>query len=421
MKKLLLLISALLLLSFASSTVKSQIPIEVKMPDVSKIDAFIQGYVDKGMIPGGTFYAAHKGEVIYHKSFGNKYPETEYANSDIYRIASMTKAITTVAIMQLYEQGKLKLDDPVEKYIPAFAETSVLDKLNPVDSSFTTVPRVGSITLRQLLTHTSGIYYGEFEGGDRQAAYSKSGLDNFGLAAPGINTVQMAQLIAKAPLGHQPGAQWTYGLSMDILGAVVEVISEKSLDDYFDQHIFEPIGMQNTAFNLPETKHSRIVPIYTYDETGKLLMDKSDLWMYPALPDEDCHFGGGGLVCTAEDYGMFVQMLLEKGKSKGGQIISRHTAELMTTEQIAHLNMQGKGMAPIPGMSFCLGHALITPVGAGIGPHKPGTYSWGGYFNSKWWVDQEEELVFVGMTNVLPFPYPEFWDKLYPIIYATLD
>ena len=394
---------------------------EENLPDVSPIDAFIQEHVDNGMIPGGTFYIAHKGKVIYHKSVGNKYPGVNYANSDIYRIASMTKAVTTVAIMQLYEQGKLRLDDPVEKYIPAFAETAVLEKLNPVDSSFTTTPRAGSITLRHLLTHTSGIYYGQFEGGDRNAAHIKSGVNNFGLAAPGINTLQMAQLIAKAPLGHQPGSQWTYGLNMEVLGAVIEIISGMSLDDYFKQNIFDPIGMENTAFNLPETKHNRIVPLYTYDETGKLKIDKTDIWMYPALPDEDCHFGGGGLVSTAEDYGVFVQMLLEKGKSKGGQIISRHTSDLMTTEQIAHLNLQGKGMTQLPGISFCLGHALVTPLGAGIGPHKPGTFSWGGYFNSKWWADQEEELVFVGMTNVLPFPYPEFWDKLYPIVYATLD
>lgn len=430
MKKLLYLLPILFLIGCVTAKTTLVTPVEtasstemkpqaVKI-DVSKIDAFIQENVDNGVIPGGTFYAAHKGEVIYHKSFGDKYEGVGYANSDIYRIASMTKAITTVSILQLYEQGKLKLDDPVEKYIPAFAEPRVLDKVNPIDSSFTTVPAGKSITLRHLLTHTSGIYYGQFEGGDKQIAYIKSGIDGFGLAAPGLTTQKVANLIAAAPLAHAPGEKWTYGLSMDVLGAVIEVISDMSLDDYFKKNIFEPIGMNDTGFNLPESKMSQVVPLYTYDENGKLKQDKSDLWYYCALPDEDCHFGGGGLVSSAEDYGKFIQVLLDKGVVGDRQILSRHTAELMATEQIAHLNAQGKGMAPIPGISFALGHSLVTTMGAGIGPHKPGTYSWGGYFNSKWWVDQEEELVFVGMTNVLPFPHGDFWDKLYPIIYASL-
>ncbi|MEE9373426.1 MAG: serine hydrolase domain-containing protein [Saprospiraceae bacterium] len=430
MKKTLYILSLLFLISCSATTVltpptaltqETPMAAKEKMPDVAKIDAFIQSYIDEGKLPGGTFYAAHKGKVIYHKSFGNKYVATAYTNNDIYRIASMTKAITTVAIMQLYEQGRLKLDDPLEKYIPAFAEPVVLQKLNQRDSSFTTTPAGKSITLRHLLTHTSGLYYGLFEGGDRFAAYIKSNIEEFGFAAPGLTTSQMANMVAKAPLAHKPGEQWTYGLNMDILGAVVEVISKVELDEYFQKNIFNPIGMKNTAFNIPKSKHAQIVPLYTYDKTGKLKIDESELWMFPALPDEGCYFGGGGLSSTAKDYGLFVQMLLDNGQSNGGQILSRHTVEFMATEQIAHLNKQGKGMTSIPGISFCLGHALVTSDGGGIGPHKPGTYSWGGYFNSKWWVDKEEELVFVGMTNVLPFPYSEFWDRLYPIIYATIE
>ena len=390
-------------------------------PDLLNVDQYIQEHVNSGKIPGGTFYITHRGNVIYHKSFGEKYPGVNYDNNDIYRIASMTKALTTVAILQLYERGKLKLDDPIEKYIPAFAETAVLDKVNPVDSSYTTIPKSTSITVRHLLTHTSGIYYGQFEGGDRQIAHIKSGIDGFGIAIPKITTMEIANMIARAPLAHQPGTQWTYGLNMDVLGAIVEVISGESLDDYFQTNIIQKVGMTNTGFNLPESKHKEIVPLYTYEENGQLKIDKTDIWMFPAGPDEDGHFGGGGMASTAEDYGKFIQALMNKGVGENGRILSRHTIELMTTDQIGHLTMQGKGMSSVPGLSFCLGHALVTPLGAGYGPHKPGTYSWGGYFNSKWWVDEEEELTFVGMTNVLPFPYPEFWDKLYPIIYATLD
>ena len=428
MKKLLYLIPVFLLMVCATTSLAQPVntapkpaPAVKKMVDVSKVDAFIQEHVDKGIIPGGTFYAAYKGEVIYHKSFGDKVPGMGYTNSDIYRMASMTKAVTSTAILQLYERGKLKLDDPVEKYIPAFANPVVLDKLNPVDSSYTTKPATRSITIRHLLTHTAGIYYGSFATGDLRAAYMKNGIDQFGLAIPGITTLQIANMIAKAPLAHNPGEKWTYGLNMDVLGAVVEVVSGQQLDEYFEENIFKPVGMMNTGFHIGKEKHRNIVPVYTYNEEGKMIIDENELLMYPAGPDEGGYFGGGGLSGTAEDYGMFVQMLLDKGKAKGGQVLSRHTAELMTTDQIGHLNLQGAGMSPIPGMSFCLGSGLVNDMGAGIGPHKPGSYFWGGVFNSKWWVDQEEELVFVGMTNILPFPHDDFWDRLYPVLYAGLD
>jgi len=249
----------------------------------------------------------------------------------------------------------------------------------------------------------------------------KTGTNQFGLAAPGVTTTQIASAIGSTPLAHHPGEKWTYGLNMEVLGAIVEVISGQGLEDYFKEHIFDPIGVNSTSFHIPESLHKNIVPLYTYDESGKLKIDENEQNMYPAAPDGGGYMGGGGMSGTAEDYGLFIQMLLDKGMAKGGKVLSRHTTELMVTDQIPHLNLKGTGMSPIPGVTFCLGHSLVNNYGEGLGPHKPGTYAWGGYFNSKWWVDQEEELIFVGMTNVLPFPYGDFWDKLYPVIYASIE
>ena len=297
-----------------------------------------------------------------------------------------------------------------------------MEEYNEEDDSYTTIPANKSITIRHLLTHTSGIYYGGFQGGVREKVYAKHDLGTFGLSTPGISTRQMADMIAKAPLAHQPGEQWTYGLNMDILGAIVEVISGKDLFAYFSENIFQPLGMEDTYFYLPESKVDQLVPVFTYDENGKLIISDDENFGYPALQDELSHFaGGGGLSCTAEDYGKFIQMLLNKGIANGKRVLARRTVELMTTDQINHLNLQGKGMSKIPGITFCLGHAYVSTAGRGVGPHKPGSFSWSGYFNSKWWVDPEEELVFVGMTNIVSFPHGEFWDKMYPIIYASLD
>ena len=384
---------------------------------IPQLDQFIDDHVEKGIIPGGVFYVAHKGKVIYHRSFGESGDK-----SDIFRIASMTKAITSVAILQLYESGKLRLDDPIEKYIPAFAEPKVLENYDESSDTYTTIPAKKSITIRHLLTHTSGIYYGGFQGGPREKVYAMHDLGNMGLSTPGISTQEMANMIAQAPLAHQPGEQWTYGLNMDVLGAVIEIISNQNLFEYFTENIFQPLGMQDTYFYLPESKVDRLVPVHTYDDEGKLILGDDENHDYPKLQDEPSHFaGGGGLSSTAEDYGKFLQMLLNLGTGNGNKVLARRTVELMATDQINHLKQEGKGISQIPGLAFCLGHAYVTEAGRGVGPHKPGTYSWGGYFNSKWWVDQEEKLVFVGMTNILPFPYEEFWDKMYPIIYASLD
>lgn len=403
------------------STIPDFTKAEMSKDRLALVEEYIEENIAAGIIPGGTFYIARKGEVVLDKAFGKKTETDDFVRGDIFRIASMTKALTTVAILQLYEQGKLKLDDPVHKYLPAFKNMTVLDTFNKVDSTFAVKPAENVITLRHLLTHTSGIYYGLFEEAKYRKVYKYFEIDQLGIYHPEMTTLEMADAIAKAPLKHEPGTQWTYGLSMDVLGAVIEKITKRKLSLIFLTEIFYPLGMHDAHFYLPEAKYDKLAPLFTYDADGKLIHSPDPTVDYPIFLNKGHYAGGGGVSCTARDYGRFLQALLNDGEYNGKRILSKSSIELMRTEQIAHLNKTGNGMSPIPGMSFCLGSALITQEGEMLGPFSAGTYSWGGYFNSKWWVDPKEEILFVGMTNVLPFPHSDFWDKLYAIIYAAVE
>lgn len=389
------------------------------------LDDFIQKYIDENKVPGGVFLVTRKGNIVYNKSFGSRNDNNEaYKLTDIFRIASMTKAVTTVAIMQLYEQGKLGLDEPVQKYIPAFKNQLVLDSFDKTDSSYTTVPVKSPVTIRHLLTHTSGISYGGFNQGKIQIIYNKFNLNEFGLSHPTLSTEEMANQIAKAPLVFQPGEKFMYGLNMDVLGRVIEVISGIGLDEYFRQNIFEPLGMEDTYFYLPESKHSRLVPVYNQTKEGfKLAEEKSEFGglNYPKAQELKNFAGGGGLSSTAIDYARLIQALVNNGNYNGIQLLGRKTIEIMTSDQMVKLNNKGTGFSKNPGETFCLGFSLLTEDARGKNSKSVGTFEWGGYFNTKFFIDPQEELIFVGMTQIVPFYHGDFWNKMYAIIYGAID
>jgi Beta-lactamase class C and other penicillin binding proteins len=391
------------------------------------VDQLIQEYVNKGDIPGGVFFAARDNQVIYNKTFGFKTPDkkTPYKKDDIFRICSMTKAVTTVAIMQLYENGKLGLDDAVKDYIPAFEKTQVLDTFNEKDSSYTTVPIKSPLTIRHLLTHTSGIAYGDFYPGKIQAVYKKNKMLGVGLSHPSWTTEEFINRLAAVPLVFQPGDHFMYGLNMDVLGRIVEVVSGEKLADYFRKHIFEPLGMKDTYFYLPKEKQTRLVPIYSYDANNKLDLLNNDPLVYnpdyPKSNDIGHYAGGGGLSSTSMDYAIFIQALLNNGIYKGERILSRKTIEVMTADQMIALNQQGKGISNKPGDTFCLGFELRTEPGKGINSKSPGTYEWGGYFTTKFFIDPKEDLIFVGMMQIHNFKHGEFWDRLTAILYSSIQ
>jgi len=405
-------------------------PALVGMSDkkLAQIDQFIQDYVNKGYIPGGVFLIARDNQIVYYKNFGFRTTDKKaaYQKDDIFRIASMTKAVTSVAIMQLYEQGKLGLDDPVQNYIPAFKDSKVLDQFNEKDSSYTAVPAKSPITIRQLLTHSSGIVYGAFSQGALRAIYAKKGLMDVGLSHTKMTTEEFINRLAEVPLAFHPGEKYTYGLNMDVLGRVVEVVSESKLSDYFRKNIFEPLGMKNTFFYLPKEKQAKLVPIYLQKEDGTLEMATntggiSSGMDYPLQADNNHYAGGGGLSSTALDYATFIQALLNNGHYNGKRILSRKTVEVMTADQMIMLNQEGKGYSRKPGETFCLGFSLITDQGKGISVKSPGTYEWGGYFNTKFFIDPKEQLIFVGMTQILGARHGELWDRLAAIMYSAIE
>jgi CubicO group peptidase (beta-lactamase class C family) len=405
-------------------------PALVGMSDkkLAQIDQFVQDYVNKGYIPGGVFLIARDNQIVYYKNFGFRTTDKKapYQKDDIFRIASMTKAVTSVAIMQLYEQGKLGLDDPVHNYIPAFKNSNVLDQFNEKDSSYTAVPAKSPITIRQLLTHSSGIVYGAFSKGALRAIYAKKGLMDVGLSHTKMTTEEFINRLAEVPLAFHPGEKYTYGLNMDVLGRVVEVVSGNKLSDYFRKNIFEPLGMKNTFFYLPKEKQAKLVPIYLQKEDGTLEMATntggvSSGMDYPLQADNNHYAGGGGLSSTALDYATFIQALLNNGHYNGKRILSRKTVEVMTADQMIRLNQEGKGFSRKPGETFCLGFSLITDQGKGISVKSPGTFEWGGYFNTKFFIDPKEQLIFVGMTQILGARHGELWDRLAAIMYSAIE
>ncbi len=394
---------------------------------LSLLDDHIQKYIKEGAMPGGVFLIARKGKIVYYKNFGHQSlaKQKAYQKDDIFRLASMTKAVTTISILQLFEKGKLGLDDPIFYYIPAFAKPQVLDTFNEADSSYTAIPAKRPITIRQLLTHTSGIAYGVFNPGKIEAIYEKHNANRFGLSLDNFTTEQMANQIAKVPLAFQPGEQYLYGLNMEILGRIVEVVSGMPLNQYFKKHIFDPLGMNDTRFYLSKEKHHRLVPIYTYDEeTKQIIMAENSFGLdpnYPLKADNNHYAGGGGLSGTALDYAKFVQALCNGGTYNGQRILGRKTIEVMTSDQLMLQNAMGKGFSKLPGVTYGLGFALKTEPGSAWSPKSPGTFEWGGAFNTKFFIDPAEEMVFVGMTQIIPFQRGDFWDRLYAIIYGAVE
>ena len=433
-KKILVLFLAVVLFTACTSNEqKSDILVEatpasagLSPEHLELADSLINVYMKNDWLPGGVFLVARHGKIVYYKNFGYRSVKNEkkYQKDDIFRIASMTKAITTVSVMQLYEQGKLSIDEPVYKYIPAYKNIAVLDQFNPKDSSFTSIPTDRPITVRHLLTHTSGIAYGDFDHGKLHAIYQKLGLLNVGLSHKTWTTEEFIDKLAEVPLAFQPGEKFLYGLNMDILGRIIEVVSGMPLNQYFKQNIFDPIGMTDTYFYLPKEKQERLVPVYSPTDDGMKMKQNDNLVStidYPTWKDIGHYAGGGGLSSTALDYARFIEALVNNGEYNGHQILGRKTIEMMTSDQMITLNQKGNGRSSIPGNTFCLGFGLLTQQADGLNSKSPGTYEWGGYFSTKFFIDPKEDLIFVGMTQVLPFRHGEFYDKLTAIIYGSIN
>ena len=348
------------------------------------------------------------GTILYNKAFGYADLETKknVETDHIFRIASQTKALTSIGIMMLWEDGKFLLDDPIATYLPAFKNSVVLDKFNPADSTYTTVPAQREITIRDLLRHTSGVGYPTITADDRiQAIYTKSGvLSGIGSTA---RLKDQIELLATMPLLHQPGDRFTYGLNTDILGYLIQVVSGLSLDEFLSNRIFKPLEMNDTYFTIPASEADRLISISEKTAKGFKKVNhpiyENSAVNYP-LASNSILSGGAGLSSTTADYARFLQMLLNKGVYKGKKLLGAKTIELITSNQLpAKAIAQGE-----PDFRFGLGFALVTEENKFMHSSSVGTFYWGGAFNTHYWVDPKENSI--GLVFTQEYLPSSYWD-----------
>ena len=364
---------------------------------LDRIDSMLMKAVEDGDIPGAVALVARNGKIVYHKAFGmaDNQSGRVMKTDDIFRIASQTKAVTATAVMILWEEGKFRLDDPISKYIPEFKNPGLIKTFSPKDTTYTTEPAKSEITIRQLLTHTSGVGYGFIDGDERfRMIYHKAGI-NDAFTTENIILSENIKKLGKLPLHHNPGEKFTYSEGLDVLGYLIEIVSGMPFDKFLKSRLFDPLGMNDTWFYLPEEKASRLVtvqepkngswvrfPVTSYDPD------------YPIKGAKSYFAGGAGLSSTAKDYATFLQMYLNGGELNGKRILSRTTVQSIMGNQ--NYNVWSEDAESYNGLAF----GVLTERGAekgGLG--SAGTFNWGGYFNTSYFADPVEKTIGVIMKQ----------------------
>lgn len=374
----------------------------------------MRGYVDSGKLPGTVLLVLKDGKTAYFEAFGDLDRESgvPMPKDAIFRIASQSKAITSVGVMILQEQGKLLITDPVGDYLPEFKKTTVAVPLE--GGGYEVVDAKRPITIRDLLTHTAGIGYGGGVASDRWEAAGIQGWYFADRDEPiGATVARMASL----PFDAHPGEQWVYGYNTDILGALVERVSGMPLDEFLRVNILEPLGMNDTHFYLPPEKADRLAVVYSMNDDGELERAPEPGGMvgqgaYVNGPRKSFS-GGAGLLSTASDYARFLQMLLNGGELDGKRILSPKSVQLMTVD---HLD----GIPFREGQGFGLGFWVRKDVGAAGLHGSVGEYGWGGAYHSQYWVDPAERLVVVHLTQLIPAGSFNDHDRVRAMIYSAL-
>lgn len=380
------------------------------------IDTVVNNYLKNNWEKGIVTLIVKDNQLVQYKGYGylDAASRKPMPANALFRIMSQTKAITSVGIMILYEQGKLLLDEPVGDFIPEFKNQVVLDKYNGADTTYTTIPAKRNITIRDLLTHSSGIDYADIGSGTMKAIYAKAGIPS-GLGYFNDDLLTEMKKLGKLPLAFQPGERFQYGLSVDLLGCLIEVISGQTLDQFLRKNIFEPLGMKDTYFNVPASKANRLAAVYTEDASDQIIpWSHTFRHIDPDYPLMNKHYfsGGAGLTSTAYDYAVFMQMLLNGGVYNGRRILSPRTVEMMTSNQLDfHYNGTN---------DFGLGFDIVTQKSANLGPRNKGTFSWGGYYGTTYWADPKAKLVCLIMTQHTPNSHGDLTSKITDIIYSSL-
>ena len=431
--KVLLFVPVLMALLFSSVGAQGLPTIDPKQVGLSperlkRIAPVFQEYVDQNKIAGAVTLIARNGKVAYLKSFGVSDVETKkpMTADNMFRIASMTKPFTSVAVMILQEEGRILLNDPISKYIPEFKNPKVLIPPKEGTGEPTIVPAKSEITIRQLLSHTSGLTY-VFQGKKPWSEiYKKAGIID-GLKQTNDRIGDKMKVLGGLPLMFNPGEGWEYSLSTDVLGYLVEVVSGKTLGEFLEERVFKPLRLKDTYFFVPEAKVPRLAAVHTPTEQGGLRklegqVDIGDLsfstdFQYNSPKTYFC--GGGGMVSTISDYARFAQMLLNGGELDGVRILSRKSIESMIINQIGDLFVYPRYRL-IAGDKFGLGFAVRTEKGQYDLLESTGTYTWSGIFYTRFFVDPKEKLISILMTQLFPYAHLTLHEQFRVLTYQAI-
>jgi CubicO group peptidase (beta-lactamase class C family) len=382
---------------------------------LARIDAMCNEAIGS-QVPGIVALVARKGKIVFYKAYGTADASGKVLKKDaIFRIASQTKAITSTAVMMLWEEGKFKLDDPISNYIPEFKNEQVLD-LVLKDGKYSTVAAKNPITIRHLLTHTSGIGYGVIDGDPRfKKIYDDAGITDL-FTTEKITIAESVKKLAKLPLHHHPGEKFTYSEGLDVLGYFIEIMSGLPLDDFFRTRILDPLGMNDTWFYLPQSLENRLVAVQS---------KKNDQWVnyaatfydtdYPKKGAKHFFSGGAGLSSTAKDYAAFLQMYLNKGELDGVRILSRTTVDVIMANQIGTIWEGGES-------NYGLAFSLINDNGkAKGGKGSMDTFEWGGYFNTQYFADPQEQVIGILLKQTQAIKNDETGWKFRQLVGQSID
>ena len=415
--KLSIVLVSLVFLASCSKPVPSDPVVdEVRL---QRIDNAINAAIDNGEIAGAVGLFAVAGDTVYEKAFGYAdIASGEVMRTDhIFRIASMTKAVTTTAAMILYEQGHFRLNDPISDYLPEFSDMRVVSEVDDAGNIIATVPAEQPIRVIHLLTHSAGIGY-PFIPSDVSNAYVTAGVID-GLTEADVVLGDQMRLLAQQPLLFQPGSEFAYGLNSDLLGYYIEVVSGQPLDQFVAKNITAPLQMNDTWFYMPEDQSERLVTLYAHVDGEGLVVSqggeseiKLDNPNYPIEGAMTYFSGGAGLSSTASDYARFIQMLLNDGELDGQRILSRKSVELMRTARVDWNDDE------VP--DFALGFQVLHDLGARGELGSVGTYSWGGAFNTTFWIDPAEDLIAFLMTQARPVE-SDIRAKFSTLVYQAID
>ena len=411
-----LLFAFFIALSVPAQTISPEMPGEpgIDYVRLSRLDTLVKGYIQRDWMKQVVTIVVKDNRIVQYKGYGipTGAGGKGTAPNTLFRLASQTKALVSAGLMMLYEEGKFRLDENISDFIPEFKNPVVLDSLNPKDSTYSTRPAKREITFRDLLTHTSGIDYPGIGSEKMKAVYAKAGIPP-GLGIVDLDLLQTVKKLAKLPLKHDPGTQWTYGLSVDVIGCLIELMSGKDLETFLSERLFKPLGMNDTYFNVPVSKAPRLASVFTEDSAGRTIpwdsMTTKLNQNYP-LAKKRYFSGGAGATGTAYDYAIFLQMMLNKGIYNGVRILSPRTVELMLSPQL-DFSFGAKD-------NFGLGFQLTTAASADRNARNAGSFSWGGFWGTTYWADPKAKLICLVMTQQIPNHHGDLAPTFEQILYS---